>query len=97
VLNGYYTVATGEDNVGLPGPWDFGDIVLATTANALLEDAIDLDNRSANAAYTPFNHSFATAGIAGTTVRLVIESQNDSMLATSFYFDTLTLTATHCL
>jgi len=98
VLTGYHLVNTQEDNINDPGPYDFGDIVLATTANTLLEDAIDLDNIDATTGttYTFFTHSFATAGIVGTTVRLVIESQNDDLNATNFRFDTLTLTATHC-
>jgi len=47
------------------------------------------------AAWQPFTHSF-TANVSGQTVRLRFTSTNDVTLGTNFFFDTLSLKATHC-
>ncbi|MEO8553009.1 MAG: hypothetical protein ABI678_23715, partial [Kofleriaceae bacterium] len=68
---------------------------LRNTANALIENAASFTNTGPTTAWTTFQHSFTNVS-AGQTVRLYFTSTSDSTLATSFYFDTLSLVATHC-
>lgn len=91
-ITGYYHVITGETGTTV---FDRGSIDLVTTAGALIEPIAAFDNAHATTGWTPFNKTFAQA-IAGTTVRLRMTSTNDILNETSFYFDTLALTATVC-
>jgi hypothetical protein len=98
VVTGYWLVGTNEVTTDTT-PYDVAQVALTNTSNVVIESALSLSNANNNnnaGTYNFFTHSFATAGIAGTTVRLGIASSNDNLNATNFFFDTLTLTATHC-
>lgn len=91
-LGGYYEIRTGE----LPFlAYDSAKVQLTTTSNAVLQTVLDLDNLDSTTAWTPFTVGFATT-YAGQTIRVRLTTTSDATDATSFYFDTLTLTATYC-
>lgn len=91
-ITGYYHVITGESGGTV---YDRGSIDLVTTGGTLVEAIAAFDNAHATGGWTAFNKNF-TSNLAGTTVRVRMTSTNDVSAATSFYFDTLALTATIC-
>jgi hypothetical protein len=92
VVAGYYDVRTGETGTTV---YDHAKVELVTTSGTLIETILTLDNAHPQTAWTAFDHTF-TSSVAGQTVRLRFTSTSDSTLATSFYFDTLSLKATDC-
>jgi hypothetical protein len=92
VLTGYYNVKTGETGSSV---FDRGSLSLNTTSNTVIENVLSLTNANATADWTPINHT-VNANVAGQTVRLFMTSSNDFSNATSFYFDSFSLVATHC-
>lgn len=92
VITGYYDVRTGETGTT---QYDKASIALTTTGGAVLEQVQAFSNAAPTTAWTSINHP-VTANIAGQTVRVRLTSSNDFTNATSFYFDTLALTATVC-
>lgn len=89
VLTGYYRVATFE--LLINGD-DTASIALQGQAALALEE-------KAVSAWTAFSYAFTSAftnAHAGQTVTLRISSSNDDELVTSFFFDSLALTATYC-
>lgn len=91
-LSGYYEIRTGE----LPLlAFDSARIELTTTAGAVLQTVMTKTNLDSTTAWTPFTVGFATT-YAGQTIRLRMSTTSDATNATSFYFDTLALTATYC-
>ena len=92
VLAGYYQVRTTETATTAN---DTAKVELADSSGSLLESALALDNTQATTAWVPFTYSI-TSNVAGKPIRLVFTTANNSTKATSFYFDTVTLTATSC-
>ncbi|MGE5186915.1 MAG: hypothetical protein ACM31C_32915 [Acidobacteriota bacterium] len=93
VLTGYYVVATSESPNDYP--YDTSTVELVQTNGTPIETALSLNNQTSAGAWTSFSHTF-TANVSGQTVRLRLTSTNDITNATSFYFDTFALSATHC-
>jgi hypothetical protein len=94
VLTGYYLDGTSED----PGEtiaYDNATVDLLQTNGSPIEHVLSLSNLTPVSAYTLFTHTF-TANVSGQTVRLRFTSTNDSINATGWVFDTLSLKATHC-
>ncbi|MDQ3366030.1 MAG: hypothetical protein M3680_11440 [Myxococcota bacterium] len=94
VLTGFYDVRTAEAAAD-PMVWDSATLSLVDTNDVVLATVLTLSNRTPKTAWTAINHTF-TQNLAGRTVRLRMTSSNDDSNATSFYFDTLSLQATHC-
>ena len=92
VLTGYYAVATSETD---PTPYDTASVDLLQTNGTPIEPILAMDNTTLATSYAQFTHTF-TSNVAGQTVRLRFTSTNDITNPTSFYFDTLSLQATHC-
>ncbi len=92
VLTGFYEIRSGEL---LNLPYDYVDVDLTTTTGTVLQSVLALDNSDKTTAWTPINVTF-TQAYAGQTVRLRFQSESDDSYATSFYFDSLALTATYC-
>jgi len=93
VLTGQYQIRSGELFNILP--YDFGDVALTTSTNTVLQAVLAVDNTDAGSTWVPISFTFAQPH-AGQTVRLRFATRNDSSGATSFYFDSLALTATYC-
>jgi hypothetical protein len=91
-LTGYYDLRTAEY---VAGTYDFAKIQLTTTTGSALETMVSLDDDGATTAWTPFQATIA-GNYSGMTVRLKLTSAGDSTDPTSFFFDTLALTATYC-
>lgn len=91
-ITGYYDVRTGETGTA---QYDKATFAIASTGGAVLETVQALSNAAPTTSWTQLTHP-VTAAIAGQTVRLRLSSTNDFTAATSFYFDTLALTATVC-
>lgn len=91
-LTGYYEVRTGETGATV---YDTAQVGLTQTNGTPIETALSLTNAGPTTAWTALNKTF-TANLSGQTVRLRFTSSNDDSFATSFYFDTLALTATYC-
>ena len=92
VLRGVYDVRTDEF---LAGVYDTSTVQLTTTANAVLDTVLSLDDDDGTAAWTPFQRIFPQA-FAGQTVRVLIRSHNDDSDVSSFFYDSLALEATVC-
>jgi hypothetical protein len=94
VLTGYYLVATEETTT--TAVYDHASVDLTQTNGTPIENVMAPTNLTPTAAaWTAFSHTF-TAGVAGQTVRLRFTSTNDVSNVTAFFFDTLSLKATHC-
>ena len=93
VLTGYYEVRTGETTT--TSAFDTASLALTQTNGTPIQVVRSVSNLTATTAWTAISHTF-TQNLAGQTVRLRMTSTNDFLNATSFYFDTLALTATHC-
>lgn len=93
VLTGFYDVRTSELSTTV---YDRGTVELVRTdGTTIVEPILALDNAHATTGWTAINHPI-TAAVAGTTVRLRLSSASDVSFATSFYFDSVSLTATSC-
>lgn len=92
VLAGYYQVKTYETASSVH---DTALVEIADTTGTQLESALTLDNTAAGATWVAFTHPL-TSPVAGQTIRIRFTTQNDSANATSFYFDTVSLTASYC-
>jgi hypothetical protein len=92
VLTGYYAVATGETGTTV---FDTGNLDLIQTNGTPIEAVLALTNATSAASFTALSHTFST-DVSGQTVRLRFTTTNDITNATSFYFDTMSLKATHC-
>lgn len=93
VLTGYYDVRTAETDTTTV--YDRGDVSLIKTDGTPLENVIQLTNLTPTTAWTSMSRTFS-GNYSGQTVRLRFTTTNDVINATSFYFDTLALTATYC-
>ena len=75
---------------------DTGHVDLLQTNGTPIEAVLSLSNlTNTGSAWLLFTHNFATIPV-GQTVRLRITSTNNQTLGTNFFFDTLSLKATHC-
>lgn len=92
VLTGVQQVRTNE--AGGNTVYDAASVSLRQTNNTLIETALSVSNITPVANWTPFSHTFA-ANLSGQTVRLYFTSRSDTSRSTSFFFDTLALTAVH--
>lgn len=94
-ISGFYAVGSAE-NPAVATVYDTGDVALTTTAGTLIEDVLQLSNRTVTSIpWTALDHVF-TANLSGQTVRLRFLANNDFSNPTSFFFDSMSLKATHC-
>lgn len=93
VLTGVYWVGTDET----PGTtiYDAATVAFTQTNGTLIVNAMSLTNLTPTAGWTPIEY-VVPANLSGQTIRLRFASTNDFLNATSFWFDTLSLKATHC-
>lgn len=94
VLTGYYEVRTDESATAITA-YDTASIALTQTNGTPIQVVRAVSNLTPTTAWTAFSHTF-TQPVAGQTVQVRMTSSNDFLNATSFWFDTLALTATHC-
>jgi hypothetical protein len=92
VLTGQYEVRTAETATTA---FDTSQLAIVQTNGTPIEVVKSLSNITPTTAWTPINHTFA-ANLSGQTVRLRATSTNDIIDVSSFYFDSLALTATYC-
>lgn len=90
-LTGFYEIRTQEVGVAV----DRAKIELVQTGGTLIQQAFAKDNTNGTTTWTALQFTFA-APHAGQTVRLRLSTASNSTNATSFYFDSLALTATYC-
>jgi hypothetical protein len=92
---GYYVqVVTGEDPTDT-GVWDTASVAITQTNGTQIAAVNSYSNRTPIGTWTQVTYNVAQ-NLAGQTIRLRLTSSNDYALATSFYFDSFNLTATHC-
>lgn len=91
VLTGFFAVRS-DDATG--AVYDAATVSLTQTSGAPIATALTLSNQTQQPQWGPFSYSFAQ-NVSGQTVRLRFSSTNDAAYPTSFYFDSLALTATH--
>jgi hypothetical protein len=91
-LTGKYAVGTNETT---STPYDTSVITVRNTGNTVLETVFSISNGTVASSWTAIGKTF-TGTYGGQTIRLYFESKNDAFPATetSFYYDTLALTAT---
>jgi hypothetical protein len=96
VLSGEYIVVSAEDPSD-PTIYDTADLALLRTDGSPIEDVLSVNNVTAAAmtTYAVFSYTFAT-DVSGKAVRVRFTSSNDPINNTNFFFDTLSLEATHC-
>ncbi|CAN5707437.1 hypothetical protein BH11MYX3_BH11MYX3_39120 [soil metagenome] len=90
-LTGNYWVQTAET---IPGVYDHGYADLAQTSGVAIENVLSLDDDHTTTTWTPFTKTFA-APHAGEMVQIKLSSAGDSTDVTNFFFDSLSLKATH--
>ena len=90
-LTGYINIATEETS----GVWDTLTITIRNTSNSVLETLTTLSNADQNASWASFTLNAASAN-AGQTIRLHLESNQDSLYNTNFFCDTFALQVTVC-
>jgi hypothetical protein len=97
-LTGYWLVGT-QDSTTTAYDFSHVGLVQANAGEAAIESALTLSNvnQSGTSTYNAFNHAFNVTGLGGTTVRFKLDSQSDVTLLTNFFYDTLSLKATHCM
>lgn len=93
VLTGVHDVRTNESS-GSTTAYDTASVSLTQTDGTPIATALAVSNLTPKTTWTPFNHTFAQ-DLSGQTVRVRFTSKNDSSYTTSFFFDTLALTAIH--
>jgi hypothetical protein len=91
VLTGQFEVRTGETD---PTAFDTASLSVTQTDGTPIATILSLSNLTPTTAYTPINFTFPM-NLSGQTIRIVMTTSNDFFLATSFYFDTFSLVATH--
>ncbi len=92
VLAGYSQVRTTETGTTA---YDTAKVVITDTSDVLLESALALDNTNAGTTWVAFTHTL-TSNVAGRTLRVKLSTTNNATKATSFYFDTVSLSVTGC-
>jgi hypothetical protein len=91
-LTGQWDMLTTETELGV---YDDAQIALVQQDGTPIETVLSMTNDTLTIGWNAIDHAFA-APHAGETVRLRLMSTNDVVNATSFFFDTLALTATVC-
>ncbi len=91
-LTGQWDMLTYETD---PGVFDDAHLSLVKVDGTPIESVVDITNETFSVGWNAIDHTFA-APHAGETVRVRMISTNDIMYETSFFFDTLALTATVC-
>ena len=93
VLTGYYYVATNETSTSTA--YDTATLLVTRTDGSTIQAVRSFSNLTATTGWTAFSHTFSQ-DLSGQTIRVRMSSKNDFLDATSFWFDTLALTATGC-
>jgi len=91
VIAGFYAVRTDERTASAR---DTAPASLTQIGGATIAEILSLSNLTDQTSWTPFEFTVAQ-DLSGQTVRLRFSSTNDGAYPTSFFFDTLGLTATH--
>ncbi len=91
-LTGQWDMLTLETEVGV---FDSAQLALVQLDGTPIESVLTLTNETVSIGWNAIDHAFA-APHAGETVRVRMTSTNDVYYATSFFFDTLAITATVC-
>jgi len=95
ILTGFYEVRTGET---VATAVDTGSMTFVDTNNSPIATVQSLDNTKKTTTWTTLNYAVSNAPmLSGTTIRLRMTSTNNATLFTSFWWDTLSLKATHCM
>ena len=92
VFTGVRQVRTDESSSSTA--YDTASVSLRQPGGTPIETVLAVSNLTPVAAWTPFAHTF-TQNVSGQTVRVFFTSRSDTSRPTSFFFDTLALTATH--
>lgn len=101
-LSGFYEVRSSDSTTAVI---DTAVMSFVTTADANIATAQSLDNTKRTTTWTTVNYAVSNAEmLSGTTVRLKMTSTNNALInpttgqgATSFYWDTMSIKATHCM
>lgn len=90
-FTGFFAVRTDE-TAGTA--YDTAAVSLTQPGGAPIAAILELSNLTPEAAWAPFDHALSQ-DLSGQTVRLRLTSSNDPVRPTSFFFDSLALTAIH--
>ena len=94
-VSGFYEVRTGETGAT---PVDTGSMSFVQTNDAPIAVAQALDNTKKTTTWTTINYSVSNAEtLSGMTIRLKMTATNNGAAFTSFFWDTLSVKATHCM
>lgn len=92
-LTGFYWTKSSELQLGVV--YDSAKVTIENGAT-IVATALSLDNLTRHTDWQPLDFTVPVAGLSGQTIRLKFASSSDTSDPTSFWFDTLALTATHC-
>jgi hypothetical protein len=93
VLTGMHDVRTSE--AATTTEYDTAKLLITELDGTTIAVVLALSNATPKSGWTTFGHTF-TQDLSGKKVRLRITSTNDELDPTSFYFDSLALTAMRC-
>jgi len=91
VLTGFYAVRTDETT---GTTYDTATASLTQTGGSLIATALSLSNLTPRTGWALFSYTFPQ-GLSGQQLRVRFSSTNDGARPTSFFFDSLALTAIH--
>jgi len=97
ILTGFYEVRTGETAAT---PIDTGSLAFVQTNDSPIATVQSLDNTKKTTTWTTLNYAVSNApALSGMTIRLKMTSTNNAAPSpfTSFWWDTMSLKATHCM
>jgi hypothetical protein len=94
VLTGVYEVRSSESSSETT-VYDSARLDVTQPNGTPITTVRAVSNLTPTTSWTAISHTF-TQSLAGQTVRIRMTSTNDFLNPTSFYFDTLSLLATHC-
>jgi hypothetical protein len=91
-LTGFYWTKSSEP---VPVAYDTAKITIEN-GGTVVATALSLDNILRHTSWQALDFTVPVAGLSGQTIRLKFATASDSTDVTSFWFDTIALTATYC-
>lgn len=94
-VTGFYWTRSSDVTTAV---YDSGKLELLTAGGQVIDTALSVDNTKTHTAWQSLAHTFAMGpSLSGQTVRLRFSTHNDTAFVTSFWFDSFSLQATHCM
>lgn len=91
----YVHIVGTQESATATTAFDTASVAITQTNGTVIANVNSFSNLTPVAAWTPINVT-VPQNLSGQTVRLRLTSSNDDSFTTNFFFDSFSLTATHC-